>query len=255
MMARRQDNYCWRIIATAVSFALFGLGGLIMGYLILPLVTLASTDHKPATRRCRYLIHRCFRLFIHCMQKMGVLTWEVRGQQQLQGAGQLVIANHPSLIDVVFLISLIPNATCIVKAGLYRNPFTRGPVSRAGYIANDNPQQLLCDGAAELERGTTFIIFPEGSRSVPDKPLHFQRGAAYLRMASHCPVSLVTIAVAPPTLVKGEKWYHIPWRRPHFQLNVCTYISGQITQHISDNQQARLLTRHWQQYFTQELSL
>jgi hypothetical protein len=40
----------------------------------------------------------------------------------------MIIANHPSLIDVVFLIGLVRQANCVVKQSLWENPFTRGPV-------------------------------------------------------------------------------------------------------------------------------
>ncbi len=251
--AAKRDYYLWRMIATGLSFTLFGIGGLLLGYLLLPLISLLTPDRDRAVRRCRYLIHLCFRGFIGFMQYTGVLTWHVRDGKSLRSPGQLVIANHPTLIDVVFLIAQIPNATCIVKADLYRNVFTRGPVSRAGYVPNNSPEQLVADGSAQLAQGASLIVFPEGTRSVQDKALKFRRGAAYLWLAARCPIALVTISSNPPTLAKGEKWYQIPPCRPHFELAVD---SDKQNQPINgpDSQQARAVTRQWQQYFSQEIS-
>lgn len=76
-----------------------------------------------------------FRGFVHMLTWAGVVRVSTVNLQRLrQAKGMVVIANHPTLIDVVVLISLMPNAGCIVKQGLWRNPFLRGVVSAAGYI-------------------------------------------------------------------------------------------------------------------------
>ncbi len=250
----RQDYYWWRLLATGTSFTLFGVGGLILGYLLLPLVSLVTPDRERSVRRCRYLIHLTLRAFVAFMRRTGVLTWSVQGGERLRHSSQLVVANHPTLIDVVFLIALIPNATCIVKAQLYRNPFTRGPVSRAGYVPNNSPEQLVEDGTLQVAKGASMIVFPEGTRSVQNEPLKFHRGAAYLWLASQCPVALVTITSRPPTLAKGEKWYQIPHRRPHFELAVARDALATAGTDGQGKQQARALTRRWQQYFSEEIA-
>jgi hypothetical protein len=88
-----------------------------------------------------------------------------------------VLANHPTLIDVVFLISLLPNADCVVKR-VACNPFMRGPVRAAGYISNDDGAGLVDDCIAAVRAGGSLVIFPEGTRSVPGQPPRLQRGAA-----------------------------------------------------------------------------
>jgi len=253
-MSARQDFYWWRMFATGLSFILFGVGGLILGFLVFPLVSLISQSKEMETRRCRRMVQLGFQAFVWFMTSFGVLTWDVRGRTDIQRQGQLIIANHPSLIDIVFLISMIPNATCIVKAELFRNIFTRGPVKRAGYIPNGNPEQWIGECEAQLKAGSSLAIFPEGSRSVQELPLHFKRGAAYLWMRARCDVCLVTITVTPPTLAKYEKWYQIPRSRPHFSLAATNDRALCFAQHEGhDPTSARLLTRQWQDYFVREL--
>jgi len=189
------------------------------------------------------------------MRSLGVLTLEVEGKPKLEQGGLLVIANHPTLIDIVFLISMIPNATCIVKAGLYRNVFTRGPVRWAGYVPNNSTEQLLADCARELAGGASMVIFPEGSRSVAQSALRFKRGAAYLWQRARCDVALVTIVSNPPTLAKHEKWYQIPPVRPHFKLVITA--DEEIAPAGGEGRasiEARVLTRHWQDHFEKEIA-
>ena len=148
-MTKHSDWYYWRVLATGCSFTLFGLGSLVLGYLVFPLVSLGSRTPELATRRCRRLIQLSFQGFVGFITVMGVFTWSASKRELLARPGQLIVANHPTLLDIVFLIAMIPNATCIVKSELYRNIFTRGPVSRAGYVANDTPEKLVedCDDA------------------------------------------------------------------------------------------------------------
>jgi hypothetical protein len=58
------------------------------------------------------------------------MTYQIEGGERLQRDGLLVLANHPTLIDVVCLISLLPNADCVVKRAVACNPFMRGRCGR-----------------------------------------------------------------------------------------------------------------------------
>lgn len=249
---KRGDAWHWRVLATGTCFAVFGLAGLVLGYGVFPVIHALSSDRPAAIRRCRLTVHGCFRGFVALMQGLGVLTWEVQGREQLRRPGQLVVANHPSLIDIVFLIGLLPNATCIAKSRLFHNPFTRGPLKRAGYVPNNGAETLLADCAAALASGATLVVFPQGTRTPVGESPRFRRGAAHLCLRTRARPILVGIEVSPPTLAKGEKWYQVPPRRPHFHLRIRGPAAAPAA---AAGHCARALTREWQQYFTREISL
>ena len=263
--ARRGDFFHWRILATGFSFAVFGIGGLLLGLLVFPALALLTPEREARTRRCRKVVHYAFRLFVRMMRALGILTWSARGAERLQGEGKLIIANHPTLLDIVFLIALIPNATCIVKASLFRNVFTRGPVAWAGYIPNGSPEELLRDCERELRRGANLIVFPEGTRTVQGKALRFKRGAAYIWLRSDCDLVLAALDSAPPTLQKNAGWYKVPHRRFHFSIDART--AGEIggagsrpealaaagDGAAASNRKARSVNRRWQDYFSKTL--
>jgi len=94
----------------------------------------------------------------------------------------MIVANHPSLIDVVFLIGLMRQTNCVVKQSLFQNPFTRGPVRDAGYISNDGSADMLDAAADALREGQTLIIFPEGTRTTPGAAPAFHRGGAAIAL-------------------------------------------------------------------------
>jgi 1-acyl-sn-glycerol-3-phosphate acyltransferase len=174
----------------------------------------------PRARLARSLIHHAFRAFVAMMRVTGVISLEVRGAEKLRRRGLLIVANHPSLIDVVLLMSLVRRADCIVKGSLARNPFTRGPVEAAGFVCNDCGVGLLDDCIASLRAGNNLIVFPEGTRTPQTGPARLQRGAANVAVRAGVDVTPVRIRAAPPMLRKGDAWYRVPPRRSHFIVDV-----------------------------------
>ncbi|MGR9052378.1 MAG: lysophospholipid acyltransferase family protein [Gammaproteobacteria bacterium] len=213
-------NYLWRLFGTGLSFSVFGIGGVILWFVVFPLLNLFPGDKTQKKLRAQRCVHYSFFIFIGLMHRIGIMTYEINGLEKLNRPGQLILANHPTLVDIVFLISRIPAANCIVKDKLWHNPFMRGPIVNAGYISNGDPTKMIDDCVACLKDGGIMIIFPEGTRSVPGKPYKFQRGAAAVALSADTIVTPVTMTCRPSTLTKAEKWYQIPDRRFHLGMHV-----------------------------------
>ena len=212
----------FRIVATGFCFAVFGLGGLMILCCVFPLLRLFYPDRKASQRHARKMIHHSFRFFVRLMVVCGTISYEVRHEERLDRNGLLIIANHPSLIDVVLLIALVRQPNCVVKAGLRTNIFTRGPVRSAGFVVNTDGPQLVEDCIASVRSGDHLVIFPEGTRSVAHNgrlnPL--KRGAANIALRGRLAITPVIITVSEPMLGKGQRWYHAPQKKPHFVLSV-----------------------------------
>ncbi|WP_449430766.1 lysophospholipid acyltransferase family protein [Pseudomonas putida] len=254
-MSRPRDAYYWRLLATAASFFVFGLGGLCLGLLVFPLLACLPGGSVRHRQRARQTIGWLFWRFIRMMNAAGVLTYQIDGAERLGRPGQMIIANHPSLIDVVFLIGLVRQAGCVVKQSLFDNPFTRGPISQAQYIGNDGSMAMLDTAAQALREGQPLIIFPEGTRTPPGQPPAFHRGAAAIALRGAKIITPVTIKVSPTTLTKNEPWYRIPSRRVHFTLSVGADIDPQAFAALGHAPQAsRKLNDYLHQYYNKELA-
>lgn len=212
----------WRLIVTAFCFALFGLGGLFLAIVVFPLINLLIRDRTKRAAFAQDTVHAVWRLYVGIMATLGGVSYEVHGAELLRAdRGTLVIANHPSLLDIVFIMSLMERTQCVVKAGVWNNPFMRGVVTAADYIPNTgDPEKLLDDCVDALKAGNNLVIFPEGSRTPASGKRKYQRGFAYIALRSQAPLRLVTVTCDPPTLLKGEPWYKIPERRPHWVIRV-----------------------------------
>src|SRR5262245_42655333 len=110
---RRRDAYVWRLLMTGASFVLFGMGAVGVGVVLLPLVRIIPASRERKRERARTVMRLALRLFVGVMHRLGVLTYEFRGRERLGRGGQLILANHPSLIDVVFLLAFVPGAGCV----------------------------------------------------------------------------------------------------------------------------------------------
>ena len=156
------------------------------------------------------------------MRRLGVLTVSVSGAARLQREGLLVLANHPTLIDVVLLVALLPDADCVVKRAVARNPFMRATVRAAGYIVND-------DGPALVEAGIAKEIVAFSSDMALTPLMMGWLVAALMRIATgSATVAMSTAAgiVAPIALAAGY---------PHPELLVIATGAGSlILSHVND---------------------
>ena len=251
-MLRRIDRF-WRIAATGLAFAFVFAGGGLLAATVLPVLVLLPGDPR---QRAQRVIRTAFRAYLATLQGIRLIRIQTEGLERLaDSGGAIVIANHPSLLDVVMLMAFIPHSQCIVKHQLWTSSLLGGLVRRAGYIRNDlDGEQMLAACRDSLERGVALIIFPEGTRSRPGAQRHFQRGFANLAVLTGAPLLPVVITCDPPTLTKGESWWKVPERRPLFRLRVgdkldATAWTGGAARALA----TRRLVRAMQEYYAERL--
>jgi 1-acyl-sn-glycerol-3-phosphate acyltransferase len=250
-------NHAWRLVCTGLAFAGLGLGGSLMAVTLFPLVGLVTRDPVRRQDRVQYCVYTSFRLYLFLLKMLGVIELDVRRAERLAGLqGRLIVANHPTLLDIVLLMALVPRAQCVVKHQLWRNPFLRPVVRGAGYISNDLPADaLLAACAAALQTGNNLIIFPEGTRTRPGEALRFRRGFANVATATAADIVPVTITCEPWTLTKGAQWYDIPPTKPRFAVAIGETIPiQQFLQLGARPLAARRLVTFLERYYTERLT-
>ena len=243
-----------RVFFVGLAFVVFGVGGIRTRIILFPLVNLCVRDRQICSVLARDFIGWSFRCLVGFLRASGVLDYKIVGAEKLERGGLLILANHPTLLDIVFLMAFVRRADCIVKSGLWRNPFMRGPVKAAGYIRNDHGVGLLDACIAAIDRGESLVIFPEGTRTSSDGAIKLKRGAAHIAVRSACRVTPVLIRCAPPMLVKGNRWWRLPSKRVRYRFEVRDDIDvqGIVGGAVSKTLAARRLTDHLQEFFKKE---
>ena len=97
----------WQISTAAICYFLFGLGALIVGIFFRLLSPLPFIPAANRQRMIRWSVHKGCLTFIRIMRFFGLIryTFDVDSMKQAR-PGHIVIANHPSLIDVVLLLAV-----------------------------------------------------------------------------------------------------------------------------------------------------
>lgn len=91
--------------------------------------------------------------------------------------GSVMICNHQSMLDPIFLYVLSPRIKVVVGRRVWRNPLVNPLFRLAGFINVDQPiEALKADIASAVARGYNVIIFPEGKRTLK-RIERFHRGS------------------------------------------------------------------------------
>ena len=245
-----------RSTLAGLCFIVFGAVALFGVCVPLPALLLVTPRSRRALR-VRGLASVGFRILIRMIEGCGLAKIELEGTETLATEGCLLVANHPSYLDAVFLMAYFPHVNCVMKPALLNHPLFFPFTRFGGYIAGSeqNPLKLVESCRAAAERGDTILIFPEGTRTTPGQPPEFHRGAAAIAVRGASVVTPVVISVTPTTLTKAEPWYGIPSRRFHFRLRVGEDIDPrQFTEQAPLPIASRKLNDHLHQHFMKELA-
>jgi 1-acyl-sn-glycerol-3-phosphate acyltransferase len=251
---RNKLDRAWRVLATGVSFLVFGLLGL--AYLpIAPFVFLwPSRDAvERFTQRCT---RRTFRFFLNFMMTVGVVS-DVRYRQfeRLNRDEPIIlVANHPTLIDVIAVISRFKQMDCVVKPEVWNNPMMAVSVRLAGYVVEENSVQVFEDCLDRLENGRSVFVFPEGTRSPKDDLAPFSRLAAQLALASGRPLYPVIIEYNYSTLRSDQPWHDVPPEPLELTLTAHDPVDPEPDESKTLKEQSQELTDRLRRFYRDKLS-
>ncbi len=202
---------------------------------------------RVAARFGQYMIMRAFRSLLGLMRVAGLARFDLTALDALRDEPGLVIApNHPSLIDVLLVISRLPRVTCVIKAAVLDNPALGAGARLAGYIRNDDaPHHLIRRAATAVAAGHQLLIFPEGSRTTTPPISPLKGGFALMARMAGAPVQTVLLESNSPYLRKG--WPLL--RQPRFPL----VYRARLGQRFEVTGSAEAFTQQLEAYFRTEL--
>lgn len=181
----------FRAIAVLICVIIFGAGSCLLSFVLFPLGIL----FVPAGRRRKYftaVVHYSWKLFTVIIQKAGCVRVTFTGDFE-NIKGKIIVASHPSFIDIVLLIGKIPNSVCIAKQGLLKNPIMRNIVKNAYIVNGGDTEQFIKDAKSFLDDGFNVVIFPTGTRTKKGEDIKIHKGAAQLAIASNIDIIPVKI--------------------------------------------------------------
>jgi len=191
------------------------LGLLCLAWLPFALLLHLILPRRPGRALGRAMIMVGFRLYLGFLRLFCGCRFDLAALDALRGEAPLVlVANHPSLLDAVMILSRFPDLACIMKAALLRNPLLGAAARLARYIPNDAPLDMVLEACAELEAGGRLLLFPEGTRTGRFPVDTCTAGAGLIAGRARVPVQALLIDFSSPYLGKAWPW----WRRPRLPL-------------------------------------
>jgi len=201
---------------TGSAFLLFFTGGVILSYLILPLARLRPGTPGEKARRCRRIVGASWRFFHAYMRWTRLIWYHPRETALALPEGPFVlVANHPTLVDVTALVCTHPDLAIVAKTSMFRSPLVGRLLRACDHIQGGDGSAFsgaaVVDQALDhLRAGTPVLVFPEGTRS-PERGLgKMQLGAFQIAARAGVPIVPALITCEPPTLMRGQAWYAIP---------------------------------------------
>jgi 1-acyl-sn-glycerol-3-phosphate acyltransferase len=246
------DRY-WRIFATGLSFAIFGVFGTILTVLLLPVLLL--TRESPARRKFgKLLLKLSFKSFLWGIQILGIVDLRTKNIDRLKTKGRLILANHPSLIDAIILFAIVDNPNGVIKSTLFNNPSMYGLAKIAGLMRNVEGPELIRKSIESISAGENLIIFPEGTRTKVLGQVTFKKGAAYIAIKGGFNIIPVFIVISEPFLRKNQSWYAAPLKKPVLTVSVLNEVHVATKVNTSDDLliEASKLTKYFEKHFTHE---
>jgi 1-acyl-sn-glycerol-3-phosphate acyltransferase len=197
----------------------------------------------------RVYIMAGFRACLACLSLSGRFHFDLSELDALRGEKPLIIAcNHPSLWDVVLIVSRLPDVACVMKAELVNNLFLGGGARLARYICNDSPRQMITLAVQDLRCNSHLLLFPEGTRTVR-APLNPLKGSIAV-IASRADVPVQTVFIETESAFLGKGWPL--FRKPVLPMTYRVRLGARFPAPANNS---AAFVAELERYFTQQLSV
>jgi 1-acyl-sn-glycerol-3-phosphate acyltransferase len=177
-----------------------------------PYAVLASVFGYPLARLSGSprLLYSLGRFGVKAALFLGGIRVALEGAERLAGANTVIMPNHVSHLDAAILFALIDvEPKAVIKKELYAFPFVHYCMRYAGFIEVDRKDAIQAKAAiaravASLKSGSTFIIFPEGTRSRTGELGPFKKGAFSVAIEAGSRVVPLAVSGARELLPPGR---------------------------------------------------
>ncbi len=133
-----------------------------------------------------------------CLLSFSPVT--VRGREHLEsGKSYVFVANHQGAFDIFLIYGYLGvPIKWVMKAGIGKLPFVGAACRAAGFIFVDNSTpkaaaKSVLEAEQCLKKGTSIMVFPEGSRTSDGKMIRFKKGAYQMAVDQKLPIVPITL--------------------------------------------------------------
>lgn len=165
------------ILITSWCFILFIVGCCILHVIMLVLYLIPLSLKKKRAFICYLIMFSC--KFI-CFAAFNMKKKKIDISDKTFATPSIIIANHQSFLDILYLLSLSPKLVMVTNHWVWRSPLFGLFIRYAGFLYIGEG----CENAGEkiherMSAGYSVIVFPEGTRTPDGVIIRFHKGAFY----------------------------------------------------------------------------
>jgi len=162
---------------TIFCFIFYGISALIFNYFVFPIQKSKYEQYE--------ILRKSWSFFIQLLLKLHIIRLNVTNIDKIKNIkNSIIVSTHPSFIDIVVLMSIIPYSTCFVANRLAKNFFLKGIVKLLFLIETQSVDELIEATCSKLNDGLNVIIFPMGIRHRKNETPRIRRGTALIAQKS-----------------------------------------------------------------------
>ncbi|MBN1654757.1 MAG: 1-acyl-sn-glycerol-3-phosphate acyltransferase [Deltaproteobacteria bacterium] len=135
----------------------------------------------------------------HYVWLMPIWRVSIEGRERIPNhISYVMVSNHQSLLDILVLFGLFKNFKWVSKSEIFRIPFVGWNMLLCDYVSLSRGRKagmlrMMRDCRRHIERGSSVLIFPEGTRSEDGELRRFRDGAFILARSTG--VDIIPIAI------------------------------------------------------------
>ena len=214
-----------RSLMVFISFFVFGCGAVLLNFFVFPFI-------KSKKTLCSDIIHYAWKFFVYFMMAIGLFKLDIKNLSKIEN--KIIVATHPSFIDIVILIALIPHSTCFVKKELAYNPILKNLVNSM-FITNEvELEELKSESKNMLDLGFNVIIFPSGIRHRRNEFPKIKKGASLIALNANKNIVPIRFFSDGDFMFINQPFYEVDKKRVTFEIEEMPEIN--IQNFISDSE-------------------
>lgn len=218
------------------------------GLAVSPVCLLLSKVTRIPNSTGQDLIRQLFANWIRFSIRIGIIELTLPDEERLRAIrGTILAPNHPSILDAVFLLSIVPRTVCVMRANLTSDIFLGGAARLAGYVPNDRGSALVRHGVEKIVAGENLLIFPEGTRTRNEELNPFKHGFALVATKTGAPIQTIFIEREGRYLSKGVSFFTYSPPPYRFRIHL-----GEVVRPAAD-ESAHALSERLERYFRERL--
>ena len=134
----------------------------------------------------------------------------VEGRENIPAGACVFASNHVSNADPIALFPAVPRRLSVLaKKELFRIPILSFGMRQAKFIPVDRADRKSAIASVDtavryLKEGLSFVVFPEGTRSLDGRLRPFKKGAFLMAIEAGVPVVPVSLAGTQHLMQKGH---------------------------------------------------